>query len=382
MKRAILLSSLVFVAVLVQAQPRYKVTDLGSIGGNWVTCAHGLNNNSEIAGVATTAGDLANDLFLWKNGKMSDLGTFGAGVMCVGNMPLNMKTEAIGNYLSNDGWGRAFLWREGTFADLGTLGGFWAGAGGINEGGQIVGFSALPDNSTFHSFLWQQGKMRDLHITLGGENSIANGINNAGMVSGDAETSAWTNRSSKQFHASHAYLWWKGSQVDLGTLGGELSAALAMNERGEVVGVGETNQPSNVAEWPAEHAFLWRMGRMTDLGTIGGDNASQPNQINNRGQVVGTSGVGLTMPGWALTVPYIGGNVPDCVFSLEGCYMPNHAFLWENGVMYDLDTLILKGSGWHFIAADAINDRGNIVAVGTHDGETGWRSVLLTPISK
>jgi probable HAF family extracellular repeat protein len=55
-----------------------------------------------------------------------------------------------------------------------------------------------------------------------------------------------------------------------------------------------------------------------------------------------------------------------------------HAFLWENGVMQDLNDLIPEGTGWTLTAARMINDDGLIVGYGTLGGEQ--RAFLLTPI--
>ena len=64
--------------------------------------------------------------------------------------------------------------------------------------------------------------------------------------------------------------------VDLGTLGGASSYALAGNDRGAVIGRSEVSADV----W---HAFVWQDGTMTDLG-----GTFWPNDINNRGQIVGS----------------------------------------------------------------------------------------------
>jgi probable HAF family extracellular repeat protein len=70
--------------------------------------------------------------------------------------------------------------------------------------------------------------------------------------------------------------------VDLGTLGGNFSEALAINDRGQVVGRSTT--ASGV--WKA---FLWTAkGGMVDLGTLGG-NSGQAHAVNSRGQIIGDS---------------------------------------------------------------------------------------------
>jgi probable HAF family extracellular repeat protein len=79
---------------------------------------------------------------------------------------------------------------------LGTLGGNNSVARGINETGQIVGWSHTSDGD-WHAFLWQNGEgMQDLG-TLGGNNSEAFGINEAGQIVGVSHISI----SSDEFHA-------------------------------------------------------------------------------------------------------------------------------------------------------------------------------------
>src|SRR5215475_14183126 len=73
--------------------------------------------------------------------------------------------------------------------DLGTLGGTFSVAGGINNRGDIEGFSSLPGDTAVRAFLWQNGLMSDLG-TLGGPNSFATWrLNERGEVGGHAETS-------------------------------------------------------------------------------------------------------------------------------------------------------------------------------------------------
>jgi probable HAF family extracellular repeat protein len=73
----------------------------------------------------------------------------------------------------------------------------------------------------------------------------------------------------------------------LGTLGGSSSFALAVNDAGQVTGNAQT-PPGTPA--PRLNAFLWEDGVMTNLGTLpGSNNFSRGYAINNRGVVVGES---------------------------------------------------------------------------------------------
>src|SRR5262249_46497501 len=69
--------------------------------------------------------------------------------------------------------------------------------------------------------------------------------------------------------------------TDLGTLGGELSLAAGLNASGQVAGTAETEKGEL-------HAFRYDGGRMIDLGALGGF-SSNAGAINDRGWVVGTA---------------------------------------------------------------------------------------------
>ncbi len=160
--------------------------------------------------------------------------------------------------------------------------------------------------------------------TLGGSISEALAINNMGQVVGDAYASGDL--------ADYAYLYSEGAMINLGTLGGDDdgSMACAINNKGQVVGF-SWNCVSN-------RAFLYNAARMTDLGTLGGA-YSQASGINNSGQVVG----------YANTVAG-----------------PWHAFLYSAGTMSDLGTLDSDTNAES--EATAINDNGLIACINYYPG--------------
>ena len=90
---------------------------------------------------------------------------------------------------------------------------------------------------------------------------------------------------------------------------------------------------------------------MQDLSTLSGDVASTGISINNAGSVVG--------------------------LSLDANFNPR-AFLWENGVMTDLNTLIVGDSPLCLMSGCSINSRGEITGLGlTSTGEI--HTYLATP---
>ena len=168
---------------------------------------------------------------------------------------------------------------------------------------------------------------------MGGSESYASGINNAGQVVGEAQTSNGTR---------HATIWNGTTPTDLGTLGGNSSSALAINNVGQVVGNAKTSGGTF-------HATIWNGTTPTDLGTLGG-NYSEGTAINDSGQVVG----------WA-------SNLSES----------HHAVIWNGTTMIDLNDFLSVGevsAGLVLQGAYGINDSGWIVGGGTHG------AFLLVPI--
>jgi uncharacterized membrane protein len=71
--------------------------------------------------------------------------------------------------------------------------------------------------------------------------------------------------------------------IDLGTLGGRGSAALSINDAGQIVGHAQNSQKS---DWRATSFDPTGAGKNLDLGILGG-NESFAYSINNAGQIVG-----------------------------------------------------------------------------------------------
>jgi probable HAF family extracellular repeat protein len=338
------------------------VTDLGSLGGtDYCSVSGGINANGEIVGssengeVDPLTGINESRAVRWKNGEITDLGTLGGyegNAISINDrgQVVGLATNAIPDPIACFGVGaqcRAFLWQDGVMQDLGTLGGPDAFAILINERGQVAGSSYTNSVPVTDPFLWEKGKrMRDLG-TLGGTTGFPLALNSRGQVVGASNLAGDL--------TAHAFLWpgTNGRMQDLGTLGGSYSNANAINEAGEVVGYASNAGDQDFL------AFLWRNDVLTNLGTVDGDPCSTANAINSKRQVVGIS-------------------FPTCD--------PNgarRAFLWENGSMVDLNTLIPQDPGVQLNLAETINDHGEIAVNGDPPGcgvvEQCGHAYLLIP---
>src|SRR6266699_2871812 len=173
--------------------------------------------------------------------------------------------------------------------------------------------------------------------TFGGPSSsftqLAKIINSQGAVVGGADTANpdpfAPNCVSPSCFVQHAFKWQNGVLSDLGTLpGGSSSYVLWINNGGQTVGVSQNGLVDPLTGAPASIAVLWKSnGEIINLGTLGG-NQSLAVALNDRSQAVGAAA--NTIPDSFSLSPVIGGPA----FGTQ-----TRAFLWENGVMRDLGTL-------------------------------------------
>lgn len=136
-----------------------KLIDLGTLGGTY-SFAKAINDNGWIVGGATPPGDQVTGGFLWRNGKMTNLGTLFKGSVCDIAFSINSSGQIVGESDTdcNGTGGRAWIWENGgPMVDLNTLvppGSrmHLVEAEYINDRGEIAGFGVLP-NGDGHAFL-------------------------------------------------------------------------------------------------------------------------------------------------------------------------------------------------------------------------------------
>jgi probable HAF family extracellular repeat protein len=267
--------------------PRYRVRDLGTLGGTF-SLAGGINNRGEVEGISTLPGDATEHAFVWRKGLMTDLGTLGgpnSGAAWrpsdrgeVGGAADTSTPDPLGQDFCGFGTNLIclpFVWHRGVLTPLPTLGGRNGIANDFNNRGQVVGRSenATPDQTCeppteipqFKPVIWKDGEIEEELPTLSGDpDGRAFAINDRGQaigVSGNCTTT------------SHGLLWQNDTVTDLGNLGGTSTFPLDINNRGQVVGL------SSLPDDATFHAFLWQDGVMTDLGALPGDLRAKPTAL-------------------------------------------------------------------------------------------------------
>ena len=134
-----------------------KIIDLGTLGGNY-SLARGINSWGDVVGTSTRRSRVTH-AFLSTGGEMIDLQKDQIGIDHQNKIfgiatDINDADQVVGQgqFMKRQDT-RAFLWENGILTDLGTLGGSIGSAEGINQLGQVVGFSSTP-SGVYHAFLW------------------------------------------------------------------------------------------------------------------------------------------------------------------------------------------------------------------------------------
>jgi probable HAF family extracellular repeat protein len=340
----------------------YLVVQLGTLGGT-SSSGNAINNSGWSMGSADLPGNTTEHATLWTPVFELDLGTLGGANSDV-SWPVKNDHGIVAGWSETsavdplgESWSCTaftptgvptgqvcvgFVWQHGVMTALPTLGGINGFATGVNEAGLIAGWAetnvhdatcSSPQVLQFLPVVY--GPLYD-HIHAlptypGDPDGAATAINASGEVVG---ISGICDVAVGALSAEHALLWKDGKVIDLGSLGGAgWNTPMAINNRGDIAGFSDL--PGDIVDGqltPNFHAFVWtkESGTMLDLGTLPGDSLSEALDINDQGQVVGVS------------------------------FPSAHAFIWQNGVMTDLNSLIPSGSPLLLITASGIGNDGVI----------------------
>ncbi len=332
----------------------YAITDLGTLSPDTTdTRANAINNLGQVVG-REVGTDTAFHSFIWENGKITQLpelsyvDVVARSINDSGSIAGTVDPTTVGQ--DNE---QGFLWTKN--ASGGYDGAYYGDYPNslekyfrdVNNKNQVAGNFVYSRGATgvSRAFYWENGTTTVLP-TLGGDVGAARAINDLGQLVGNVATGS-------DQRTTTAALWQKDPNRNfilqsLGTFGGLQSSAFDINNASQVVGQYTPEQGKTTP-------FLWQNGTETDLGSLGGSTGDALS-INNLGWVVGSSN---TASG------------------------SSHAFVWENGGIFDLNSLLVGGSGWELTSASGINDRGEIVGYGSYvnnKGQKQTRAYLLKPV--
>lgn len=292
--------------------------------------------------------------FIWRNGRVTELVSPDPFFFDVESRSINNRGEVTGSLSRYDpGFGArvAFIWRQGRFTRLAGLPGSegsvqqFAEGWSINDWGEVVGWTTDNDTNIFSTpYRWYRGKATRIPVPPE-LSATAVDINNWGQIVGNGLRNPYDVHMGPYggFIADR-----KGNvQFFEPALGLERMSAVAINDRGQVIGGAN------------DHALLWEDDTVLDLGTLPGGIATSASAINNAGTIVGS-------------VRY-----PNDQFT---------AMIWRDGRMRDLNELIddeALAAVVHLNAAADINNLGWITAGGTNASDpenVRLRSYLLIPV--
>lgn len=334
------------------AQTTYAITELGAPN----CTVSGLDDYSDAVGhcdaVATS----------WQSGAAAGLGRLPKGTFSTART-INARGAAVGYGDAADNRPRAELFRDGAVIDIDPSAAN-AYAIRINDAGVIAGnyLKGFGGCNNWVAVIWTEeaskpGRFRrtELQPYPGGDGKSrcewAAAANEEMQVVGSVQNSLF---------GQMGAFWDNDAKHTLSLLepfpGDWSSLASAVNDLGQAVGESHPPFGSRPVLWNNDAAHT-----PVDLPLLPGDNYGSAIAVNNLGHVLGWSA--YAVPGtWNLG--------------------PARYVVWRDGAVFDLQSLLdsASGSGWTITSVTAINNLGQIVGNGSHNGQPA--AFLMTPVSR
>jgi uncharacterized membrane protein len=269
--------------------------------GSSLTLAFGINDRSQIVGVFNGT-DGRGHGFLLSKGEFTVIDVPGA--LATFARGINNRGQIVGDYTADPSTIRGFLWDRGNFTTIAPPGSGYTIAYDINDAGQIVG--NYGSFSQPRSFLWTHGQLVATDRP-GTAAALSTGINRSGQF----VTFDLTNQKGYRVEPG-------GALNEIRLSGAEATIPTGINDRSETVGFWRSPTDTNL------RGFLLAFGLFTPIN-VPGHTVTQPQDINNRGQIVGVTSGGAFLATPAGIVEDVSGDssptgtrIPVATFIVDG----------------------------------------------------------------
>ncbi len=291
--------------------------------------------NGAIEGVAS--------VLLWRDGVFTQLGDPNRQSTATA---MHQNGQVVGWVIGDDEEPFAAILAEGRFIEMpGAVSG--SRAFGTNGENGLVGEAVLVESSQLPvPVYWTTTSVEVLPGITEGSAGRANDVNTIGQIAG------WQASTGNLDESGRAMLWFGNEITDLGQPLDGWSAAFAINETGQVVGVAELVGSGDGQ--PGTTAMLWQDGQSTDLGIPDGFGWAEAVDISDSGLIVGTAGTGN---------PTSNGSASTAV-------------LWTVNDRFDLNESTAGLGSVHLTSAVSVNTFGQILCAGLDEAGHAQIAVL------
>ncbi len=319
---------------------KYSITLIS--GQNWVrSFAHGMNDSGDVVGTFMAEGTSGYRPFLYTGGVILDLNDMVAseGWTLHSAQDINNSGQIVGYATAADGSRRAYRYTlpskpedPGEFLVLSAM----QNAVGINDWGDVVGRGV--DGERPYLYIEGQGFV-ELPPTSEGRTWSAAAINNFCDIAGITTDASGRVQAVRYTYANNSVTllgFLKPKLVDRNSFATDITDIDDNDDNGWVVGYSDVRRFQT-------HAFLYQdQTGMVDLGTLGGEN-SAASGINSRGQVVGISDT-ASGSGALFVYTQLGGMQEVSIVNLPPDFEVGGGRINYSGV--------IAGTGWDLTKAD------------------------------